>query len=148
MDASRCIAYLTIEKRGPIPEELRAPIGRQVFGCDICQDVCPWNARSRSQKAGQHDLPPADLTRRELINPALAWLAGLTPKEFNRQFRSSPITRTKRSGLLRNVAITMGNSGDRAFLPQLEEWAGAEAEDPVLAEAAAWALARLTPESQ
>jgi epoxyqueuosine reductase len=148
MDASRCIAYLTIEKRGPIPEELRAPVGRQVFGCDICQDVCPWNARSRSQKARQQDLPSADLTRRELINPALAWLAGLTPDEFNQQFRGSPIKRTKRSGLLRNVAIAMGNSGEQAFLPQLEAWAGAEAEDPVLAEAAGWARARLTPESQ
>ncbi|HEY1964230.1 MAG TPA: tRNA epoxyqueuosine(34) reductase QueG, partial [Acidobacteriaceae bacterium] len=110
--------------------------------------VCPWNARSHSQKAGRHDLPPADLTRRELINPALAWLAALTPTEFNRQFRDSPIKRTKRNGLLRNIAIAMGNSEEQEFLPQLEEWAGAEAEDPVLAEAAAWALARLTPESQ
>jgi epoxyqueuosine reductase len=138
MDASRCIAYLTIEKRGPIPEELRAPIGRQVFGCDICQEVCPWN-----QKAGSHE-PLSAQIRSELINPALEWLASLTPEEFNRQFRGSPIKRTKRSGLLRNVAIAMGNSGEPKFLPQLETWANAEG-DPVLAEAAAWAIARLAP---
>jgi epoxyqueuosine reductase len=135
MDASRCIAYLTIEKRGPIPEELRAPIGRQVFGCDICQEVCPWNAKASNAVS--------DLSRPELINPALAWLAELTPEEFNQQFRESPIKRTKRSGLLRNVAIAMGNSGEQRFLPQLELWANAEAGDPVLAEAAAWAIARL-----
>lgn len=137
MDASRCIAYLTIEKRGPIPEELRAPIGRQVFGCDICQEVCPWNA-----KAGPRELPTAP-TRPELINPTLTWLAGLTPEEFNREFRGSPIKRTKRSGLLRNIAIAMGNSGDPHHLPQLQSWADAEAEDPVLAEAARWAIAQI-----
>jgi epoxyqueuosine reductase len=138
MDASRCIAYLTIEKRGPIPEELRAPIGRQVFGCDICQEVCPWN-----QKASGRTPPPScDFTRPELINPALAWLARLTPEEFNQQFRGSPIKRTKRNGLLRNVAIAMGNSGEQQFRPQLETWT--RDEDPVLAEAATWAISRLT----
>src|SRR5581483_11095013 len=85
-------------------------------------------------------LPPSP-TRSELINPALSWLASLDPAEFNRQFRGSPIKRTKRSGLLRNVAIAMGNSGEREFLPQLEAWTGDE--DPALAEAAAWAIARL-----
>jgi epoxyqueuosine reductase len=135
MDASRCIAYLTIEKRGPIPEELRAPIGRQVFGCDICQEVCPWNAKASNAVS--------DLSRPELINPALDWLAKFTPEEFNQQFRRSPVKRTKRSGLLRNVAIAMGNSREQKYLPQLEVWANAEADDPVLAEAAAWAIARL-----
>jgi epoxyqueuosine reductase len=137
MDASRCIAYLTIEKRGPIPEELCAPIGRQVFGCDICQEVCPWN-----QKASRNHPNAAGFTRAELINPALEWLASLTTEEFNRQFRGSPVKRTKRSGLLRNVAIAMGNSGEQKFLSQLESWTGDE--DPVLADAAAWAIAHLT----
>ena len=137
MDASRCIAYLTIEKRGSLPEELRAPIGRQVFGCDICQEVCPWNRKaSRSQDSSSAQ------TRSELVNPALEWLASVTAEEFNRQFRGSPVKRTKRSGLLRNVAIAMGNSGERHFLPQLEAWSAGE--DPVLAEAATWAIGRLT----
>jgi epoxyqueuosine reductase len=138
MDASRCIAYLTIEKRGPIPEELRAPIGRQVFGCDICQEVCPWNQKA----SGRMPLPSSDFTRQELINPALAWLAELTAEEFNQQFRGSPVKRTKRSGLMRNVAIAMGNSGEQQFRPQLETWT--RDEDPVLAEAATWAISRLT----
>jgi epoxyqueuosine reductase len=136
MDASRCIAYLTIEKRGPIPEELRTPIGRQVFGCDICQEVCPWN-----RKASRQSFASFSTTRSELVNPALSWLAGLSPEEFNRQFRGSPIKRTKRSGLLRNIAIAMGNSGDREFLSQLEAWSSDE--DPVLAEAASWAIKHL-----
>jgi epoxyqueuosine reductase len=141
MDASRCIAYLTIEKRGPIPEPLRAPIGRQVFGCDICQEVCPWNQKaSRNQRVSSAQTRPE--TRPELVNPALEWLASLSPEGFNHQFRGSPIKRTKRSGLLRNVAIAMGNSGERHFLPQLEAWSSGE--DPVLAEAATWAIARLT----
>ena len=135
MDASRCIAYLTIEKRGSIPEELRVPIGRQVFGCDICQEVCPWN-----RKAGEQTGRSSSTTRSELINPALSWLADCDPEEFNRQFRGSPVNRTKRIGLLRNVAIAMGNSGQREFLPQLDAWS--KNDDPVLAEAAAWAIQR------
>jgi epoxyqueuosine reductase len=144
MDASRCIAYLTIEKRGPIPEELCAPIGRQVFGCDICQEVCPWNKKADERTSASSSTALSSTTRPELINPALAWLTQLTPEEFNQQFRNSPIKRTKRSGLLRNVAIAMGNSGQQEFLPQLESWAHADADDPVLAETAAWAIGRLT----
>jgi epoxyqueuosine reductase len=136
MDASLCIAYLTIEKRGPIPEPLRPQIGRQVFGCDICQDVCPWNRRA--PLSTDQELA----VRTELVNPDLAWLAGLDPDSFRTWFRHSPVQRTKLSGLLRNVAIAMGNSGLAGYLPKLREWAAAA--DPVLAEAAQWALARLT----
>ena len=132
MDASRCIAYLTIEKKGAIPEELREGMGRQVFGCDICQDVCPWN-----RKAPISALP----MRAELVNPGLEWLAGLDAEGFRRQFKGSPLERTKRGRVLRNVAIAMGNSGDGGFVPRLEEWA--RGEDAVLAESAEWALGRL-----
>jgi epoxyqueuosine reductase len=136
MDASRCISYLTIEKRGPIPEPLRSQMGRQVFGCDICQDVCPWNRRAPLST------DPELAVRPELVNPDLAWLAELDPDSFRSWFRHSPVQRTKLSGLLRNVAIAMGNSGLAGYLPKLREWAAAA--DPVLAEAAQWALARLT----
>jgi epoxyqueuosine reductase len=135
MDATRCIAYLTIEKRGSIPEELRAPMGRQVFGCDICQDVCPWNTRSPS--AVDPDLAP----RPQLVNPSLEWLATLDAAAFNRLFRGSPIKRAKHAGFRRNVAIAMGNSGEERFLPQLEAWSTDD--DPVLAQAAQWAMRRL-----
>jgi epoxyqueuosine reductase len=140
MDASRCIAYLTIEKKGSIPEELRAPMGRQVFGCDICQDVCPWNRKAPVSAVSA--LPP----RAELINPALEWLASLEGPAFTRAFRGSPLERTRRQTsrrklLRRNIAIAMGNSGQRKFLPQLEAWAAGD--DPVLAETSAWAIARL-----
>jgi epoxyqueuosine reductase len=134
MDASLCIAYLTIEKRGPIPEPLRSQMGRQVFGCDICQDVCPWNRRA--PVSGDQELA----VRRELVNPALAWLAELDAENFRRLFRQSPVQRAKLGGLLRNVAIAMGNSGLEEYLPKLREWAAGP--DPVLAEAAEWALAR------
>ncbi len=136
MDASRCIAYLTIEKKGSIDPALREGVGRQVFGCDICQDVCPWNRRAPVGRSGL--LQP----RPELVNPPLAWLAALDGPGFNRKFRGSPLERTRRKRLLRNVAIAMGNSGEAQFRPQLAAWA-AEASDPVLAEAAGWALARL-----
>jgi epoxyqueuosine reductase len=135
MDATRCIAYLTIEKKGSIAEELRPLMGRQVFGCDICQDVCPWNGKA--PVAASSMLPP----RQELINPALEWLAGMDGAAFNRAFRGSPLERTRRKRIMRNVAIAMGNSGELAYLPQLEAWAAGE--DAVLAEAAAWAVARL-----
>jgi epoxyqueuosine reductase len=135
MDASRCIAYLTIEKKGVIAEELREPMGRQVFGCDICQDVCPWNRRAPvSVNEGM-------LARSQMVNPALDWLAGMDAAEFKRWFKGSPVERTRRKRLLRNVAIAMGNSGEQRFAAQLEAWASAE--DPVLAEAAKWATNRM-----
>ena len=135
MDASRCIAYLTIEKKGAIEEELQARMGRQVFGCDICQDVCPWN---RKAPIGRHEGMEA---RAELINPALEWLAEMDSKEFKWRFKGSPLERTGRKRLLRNVAIAMGNSGDERFRPQLEAWRVGE--DAVLADAAGWAIQQL-----
>jgi epoxyqueuosine reductase len=135
MDASRCIAYLTIEKRGDIPEPLRDGIGRQVFGCDICQDVCPWNRKAPAAA------DPVMQPRKELVNPSLAWLAGLSAEEFGRVFFGSPVKRARYAGLRRNVAIAMGNSGDLSFVPQLEEWVVSD--DEVLAETARWALAKL-----
>lgn len=137
MDAARCIAYLTIEKRGAIPEELREGVGRQIFGCDICQDVCPWNRRA--PVAGDPELAP----RHELVNPALDGLAALDEPEFERRFNGSPVRRAKFAGFRRNLAIAMGNSGQAQFLPILRQWA-AEA-DPVLAEAADWAMRKLDP---
>ena len=117
MDAGLCIAYLTIEKRGSIPEPLRSQMGRQVFGCDICQDVCPWNRRAPA--SGDADLA----VRTELVNPALAWLAELDAESFRSWFRHSPVQRAKLAGLLRNTAIAMGNSGVASYLPKLREWA-------------------------
>ncbi len=137
MDASRCIAYLTIEKKGSIAEEFREPIGRQVFGCDICQDVCPWNRKAPA-------LAPANdgmLARSQMVNPALDWLAGMDAAEFKRWFKGSPLERTRRKRLQRNVAIAMGNSGEQRFAAQLEAWSSAD--DPVLAEAADWAIKRI-----
>jgi len=135
MDASRCIAYLTIEKKGSIAEELRAGMGRQVFGCDICQDVCPWNRRSPLA------VTVGMLPRLELANPSLASLAELDNAAFKRLFKGSPLERTGRKRLQRNVAIAMGNSGETEFLPRLEAWSAGD--DPVLAEAARWAIERL-----
>ncbi|MGP8259813.1 MAG: epoxyqueuosine reductase [Acidobacteriaceae bacterium] len=156
MDASRCIAYLTIEKKGMIDPGLRAAMGRHVFGCDICQDVCPWNRKPQepvaptrsgapfipsSMRNGWDSNQNALQARTELINPALDWLAAMDAHEFNRCFKGSPLERTGRKRLLRNVAIAMGNSGEARFLPQLEAWAAGD--DPVLADAAHWARARL-----
>ena len=135
MDANLCISYLTIEKRGPIPVELREGIGRQVFGCDICQDVCPWNRKAPISS------DPELQTRQELVNPALGWLAGLNQQSFSELFFGSPIKRAKFEGLRRNIAIAMGNSHSRNFLPTLKEWT--ESEDRVLAEAAGWAIEQI-----
>jgi len=135
MDASLCISYLTIEKRGEIAEGLRPKIGRQVFGCDICQDVCPWNRKAPIGR--DEDLRP----REELVNPALEWLGEMDEAGFAQHFFGSPIKRAKLSGLRRNVAIAMGNSGLRSFLPKLREWK--EAADETVAGAAAWAIAQL-----
>ena len=140
MDASLCIAYLTIEKKREIPVELREKMGRQVFGCDICQDVCPWNRRTPIAAI------PGLVRRDELINPALDWLANLDPSTFKQHFAGSPLERTKRKRLHRNVAIAMGNSGDPTYVSKLKEWT--HTDDPVLRDSAAWALERLLPPAE
>jgi epoxyqueuosine reductase len=136
MDARRCISYLTIEKRGSIPEEFRAGMGNHIFGCDICQDVCPWNHK-------QPSFTTADefQVREELVAPKLEWLADMTREEFNQAFRGSPIKRAKYEGIRRNTAIAMANSGNRGFVPKLEKMA--QDPDENLAEHARWALKKL-----
>ena len=154
MDASRCISYLTIEHRGEIAEDLRVGMGRQVFGCDICQDVCPWNRKAPIQPAADNDW----FAREELVNPSLEWLAGLEEADFERLFNGSPVRRTGFDGLRRNIAIAMGNIGLDRFRPWLEQWAGLDADSIPMAgtdekawarrlglrSAARWALGRLT----
>jgi epoxyqueuosine reductase len=135
LDARLCISYLTIEKRGEIPDKLRAEMGRHIFGCDICQDVCPWNRKAPMTSA------PEFQPREGLVNPALDWLAEMQPEEFREVFRGSPVKRTKLSGLRRNAVIAMGNSGDTNFAPTLEKLA--QDEDSIVAEHAKWALERL-----
>lgn len=114
MDASRCISYMTIEKRGELPGELAGKIGRHVFGCDICQEVCPWNDRgSWDGKDGRRSVPLADWpelqARPELVNPPLKWLDGLDTGEFRRLFRGSSLERAKVAGLRRNIANARNN---------------------------------------
>ena len=135
LDSNRCISYLTIEKRGLIPEELREGVGHHVFGCDICQDVCPWNRKAPATSA------PEFAPRHGLMNPALDWLAQMSADQFKETFRGSPIRRTKHTGLLRNAAIAMGNSGDRKLLPTLEKLASNS--DEVVSASAGWAIEKL-----
>jgi epoxyqueuosine reductase len=135
LDARLCISYLTIELKGSIPEGHRADMGRHVFGCDICQDVCPWNRKRREE--GEAAFAP----REGLMAPDLDALAALDDDAFREAFRRSPVKRAKRRGLLRNVAIALGNSGDPSRRPVLERLA-ADA-DPIVREHAEWALRRL-----
>jgi|SRR5450432_3445711 epoxyqueuosine reductase len=149
MDASRCIAYLTIELRGGIPENFREPIGHHVFGCDICQDVCPWNRRAPLTEAPEFQ-PRTSLSPDEesLFRPSLEWLAGMNEDEFKSTFRNSPIKRTKWRGLVRNACIALGNSNPssgaqsteriRVLLQRL-----AASTDQAISESALWALSRI-----
>ncbi len=133
LDARLCIAYFTIELRGAIPHEHRAAIGHHLFGCDICQDVCPWNRRAAiaTDPAFTRDAPDADLAR----------LAEIGEAEFRQMFRHTPVERARYRGFLRNVAVAMGNSGNPAFAAPLEKLAASP--DEVVAGHARWALARL-----
>jgi len=135
LDSNRCISYLTIEKRGAIADDLRGGMGRHLFGCDICQDVCPWNRKAPATTAAEFQ------PREELVNPALDWLAEISAEDFREKFRGSPLRRTKRKGLRRNAVIAMGNSGDRRFLPALERLKTDN--DTVLAASAKWAADKL-----
>ena len=133
LDARLCISYLTIELRGSIPQELRPAIGAHVFGCDICQDVCPWNRRAPVTA------DPRFTSRR--YGPPLERLAALTEAEFRRLFRDTPVARARYSGFLRNVAVAIGNTGNPKYRPTLARLAGHS--EPVVAEHAKWALDRL-----
>lgn len=132
MDARRCIAYLTIERKGELEETWMARTGRQVFGCDICQDVCPWNRRAEAASDVELEM------RAELVNPGLEELGALSEVEFEKKFNGSPVRRAGYLGLLRNVAVAMGNSGEERFRPRLRAWG--ESEDEGLRRAARWAL--------
>ncbi len=136
MDASRCISYLTIEHHGAINPELMEGMGRNVFGCDICQDVCPWNRKAIIS------VDPELEARLELVNPALEALAAMGEAEFERQFNGSPVRRAGFQGLKRNMAIAMGNSGMKRFAPWLQKWT--HATDEGLRVAARWALGKLS----
>jgi len=136
MDARRCISYLTIEHHGPIPHEYREAIGNRIYGCDDCLAVCPWNRFADSAAANRAFLP-----RAELAAPALADLLGLDDAGFREMFSGSPIKRIGRNRFARNCLIAAGNSGDRGLIGKVEPLL-ADA-DPVVADAAQWALARL-----
>ncbi len=135
LDARRCISYLTIELKGSIPAEFRPAIGNRIFGCDDCLAACPWNRFAREgglMKAYQ---------RSELAAPALLDLLALDEAGFKRRFAGTPMLRARRRGLLRNVCVALGNTGDPAALPALEQAAGDP--EPLVAEHADWAIQQI-----
>lgn len=136
LDARRCISYLTIELRGPIPHELRPRMGNWIFGCDLCQMVCPYNRRFArpTRLAALHGRP-------ERVAPRLLDLLALDEAGFRQRFRGSPVLRAKRRGLLRNVCVALGNWGDPAALPALVE--ALHDAEPLVRGHAAWALGRI-----
>jgi epoxyqueuosine reductase len=171
LDARRCISYLTIELRNAIPEEFRAAMGPAAIGCDICQDVCPWNRKAPATalavfqpRAVPDELappadPPADLAvenedarsaqSRSLLAPELAWLASLSQQDFSRVFRRSAVKRAKWRGLVRNACVALGNSGVLPGSPEFSRIIGlldhlAASTDPLISQHARWALDRLS----
>jgi epoxyqueuosine reductase len=132
IDACRCVSYLTIELKGNIPEEMRPLLGDWVFGCDICQMVCPWNRFARSQGDASFSSRP------DVPIPNLVSEISLSPEAFNRKFKNSPLKRAKRRGYLRNVAVALGNSKDPNVSFALEN--ALEDSEPMIREHAAWAL--------
>jgi epoxyqueuosine reductase len=133
LDARRCISYLTIELRSPVPEELRPGMGDWLFGCDACQEVCPWNRRAPAgEPAFQQAIPGGRLDLVELLD--------MSPEEYRRRFKQTALWRPRWAAMRRNAAIALGNLGDPAARPALER--AAADRDPVVAEAARWALNR------
>ncbi len=135
LDARRCLAYLTIEHKGPIPEEFRAPMANRIYGCDDCLAVCPWNRFAQATEE------PAFLPRAELTAPKLAELLMLDDAAFRALFSGSAIKRIGVNRFIRNCLYAAGNSGEGALIPQVAAHLGSD--DPVVADAARWALARL-----
>jgi epoxyqueuosine reductase len=143
LDATRCISYTTIEARGPIPEPLREAHGAWGFGCDICQEVCPWNLRERRERpADPHGLRARIAPRAEWQRPALAWVLRLSEDDWRVAARRTALKRTRYRGLMRNALVAAGNSGDASLLPLVT--LHARGDDPLLVEHALWALARLS----
>jgi epoxyqueuosine reductase len=130
LDARKCISYLTIELRSPVPNELRPGVGDWLFGCDVCQEVCPWNRKDESE--------PETVDVTELLS--------LTEEEFRDRYRDTAMFRTKRRGLLRNAAIVLGNTGDASALPALRR--ALDDSEPMVRDAAAWAIARIEVPNQ
>jgi epoxyqueuosine reductase len=160
MDARKCISYLTIELRGAIPVEFRELIGNHVFGCDICQDVCPWNRRApiatitrflpRVFPSGEENGDETAVSPQEesLFLPRLEWLLRLSESEFRELFRGSPVKRTKWRGMIRNACIALGNSGPRPEMANFDRTSVllerlAASEDQMIDESARWALSRI-----
>ena len=147
LDARRCISYLTIELRGTIPLELREAMGWHVYGCDICQDVCPFNRKAPVSSWVEFQ-PRRNAPGERLLQPSLEWLAGMSREGFRENFQGSAIKRAKWTGLVRNACVALGNSrvkpGSEAFnrivtlLGRLRE-----TEIPIVAESARWALSRI-----
>jgi epoxyqueuosine reductase len=135
LDARRCISYLTIELKGSIPVELRPAIGNRIFGCDDCLAVCPWNRFAREGKLMKAHARP------ELATPDLIELLQLDEPGFKSHFAGTPVLRTKRRGLLRNVSVALGNTGDASALPALSR--AAKDSEPLIAEHARWAMERI-----
>ncbi|HWC59870.1 MAG TPA: 4Fe-4S double cluster binding domain-containing protein, partial [Verrucomicrobiae bacterium] len=135
LDARRCISYLTIELKGAIPLEFRAAIGHRIYGCDDCLAACPWNKFAR-----EGNLMKAH-ARADLAVPELLELLALDNAGFKARFAGTPILRTKRRGLLRNVCVALGNVGDETALPALHK--ATEDPEPLIAEHAHWAIEQI-----
>ena len=148
LDATRCIAYTTIEDPGPIPEPLRAAHGGRVFGCDVCQEVCPWNTRRGRKTPGDAlGLRERLAQRPEWLRPTFEWILSLDEPSWRQATRKTALRRARHRGLLRNALVAAGNSGDRSLRPLIEKHALGG--DPLLAEHARWALVRLgSPDSR
>ena len=136
LDSKRCISYLSIELRGPIPKDLREGMGDWIYGCDVCQDVCPWN-----EKQALPTDEPAFQSRPGFERPELHGILEMDQAAFSERFRKSPIKRTKRRGLLRNAAVALGNTGDRSDVPVLER--ALSDVEPLVRSHSAWALGRI-----
>lgn len=135
LDARKCISYLTIEHKGSIPEEMRPFMGNHIYGCDLCQDVCPWNRFATATPE------PAFQPRNGNLNPELIPLLYMTDDDFRVRFKNSPIKRIKRVRLLRNVAVALGNSKDPAAIPALQH--ALNDSEPLIREHAEWALRQI-----
>jgi len=135
LDARRCISYLTIELKGPIPVELRSMVGNRIFGCDDCLAACPWNRFAREGRMLK------DHTRPDLAAPDLLELLALAEPEFKRRFAGTPLLRSGRGRLLRNVCVALGNVGDQTALPALQQ--AARDREALIAEHATWALEQI-----